>query len=221
MQVKIIVAIPTCSIERLPLLVKAVESIQAGSYKNVHPVIVADGSERLHDMAKKQLQNVTILLNKKRMDWTVSVNRVFKEFDADYYVYASDDLIFPQNCIENAVTTMKKRFPDGFGLVTISKKNRCPFALIGRKFVEHFPDRQVFCPDFVHYGGDSELMRTVTKLGIFAYPPDRQSQVKHFRQKDETWRIARRIRGRDRVVFFRRKEKDYLWGVDFNLVVNL
>lgn len=218
MQVTVI--IPSCSTERIPLLTQAVESIRSGSYKNVRIVIIADGNRSIQWAMEKQ-DKVTVLFNKKRMDWTFSVNRAFKEFDSDYYVYASDDLIFPPDCIENALATMKKRFPDGFGLVTISKKNRCPFALIGRKFVEHFPDRQVFCPDFVHYGGDSELMRTVTKLGIFAYPPDRESQVKHSRNKDETWRIARRIRGRDRVVFFRRKEKDYLWGVDFNLVVNL
>lgn len=215
MQVTVI--IPSCSTERIPLLAQAVESIRAGSYKNIRIVIIADGNPSIQWAMKKQ-DKVTVLFNKKRMDWTFSVNRAFKEFDSDYYAYASDDLIFPSNCIESAVATMKKRFPDGFGLVTISKKNRCPFALIGRKFVEHFPDRQVFCPDFVHYGGDTEMMRMVRKLGIFAYPPNRESQVRHSRMKDETWRIARRVRGRDGAIHAKRLEKGYIWGVDFNLV---
>ena len=215
---KVIVVIPTCSSERIPLLIQTVESIQAGSYKNVHVVVVADGNPHIHEVANKKLHNVSVLLNEKRMDWNFSVNRVFKEFDADYYIYASDDLIFPPDCITHAMATMQKRFPDGFGLVTLSKKNRCPFGLLGRKFVEHFPDRQVFCPDLIHYGGDSELMRMVSKLGLFAYPPERESQVRHSRLKDETWKLARRTRSRDRAIFNKRQEKDYLWGIDFNLI---
>ena len=215
---KVVVIIPTCSSERLPLLIQTVESIQVGSYKNVHVVIVADGNSHIQEIANKKLHNVSVLLNKERRDWVFSINRVLKEFNSEYYVFASDDLIFPPDCIKHAMATMQKRFPDGFGVVTISKKNRCPFGLMGRKFVEHFPDCQVFCPELIHYGGDSELMRAIRKLDIFAYPPERGSQVKHSRLKDETWRIARKIRGRDRAIFYKRQEKGYLWGVDFKLI---
>lgn len=215
---KVTVIIPTCSPERLPLLIKAVESIQAGSYKDVHVVVVADGNSYIAEIANKKLRHVSVILNKERRDWVFSINRVLKDFDSPYYIYASDDLFFPPDCITYAMATMQKRFPDGFGVVTIGKKNRCPFGLMGRKFVEHFPDRQVFCPELIHYGGDSELMRAVCKLGIFAYPPQRESQVKHQRLKDETWRISRRTRSRDREIYHKRQEKGYLWGVDFNLI---
>ena len=215
---KVTVIIPTCSSERIPLLIQAVESIQAGSYKDVHVVIVADGSPYIAKIANKKLRHVSVISNRERMDWVFSINRVLKEFDSDYYIYASDDLIFPPDCIKHAMATMQKRFPDGFGVVTIGKKPHCAFGLMGRKFVEHFPDRQVFCPELIHYGGDSELMRAVTKLGIFAYPPERESQVKHSRLKDETWKLARKTRSRDRAIFHRRQEKGYLWGVDFNLI---
>ena len=215
---KVTVIIPTCSSERIPLLIQTVESIQAGSYKDVYPVIVADGNPHIADVANKKLRHVSVISNEKREDWVFSINRVLKEFDSPYYIYASDDLIFPPDCIKHAMATMEKRFPDGFGVVTISKKNRCPFGLMGRKFVEHFPDHQVFCPELIHYGGDSELMRAVCKLSIFAYPPQRESQVKHSRLKDETWKLARRTRSRDRAIYHRRQEKGYLWGVDFNLI---
>ena len=215
---KVTVIIPTCSSERIPLLIQTVESIQAGSYKDVHVIVVADGNPHIAQVANKKLHNVSVILNKERRDWVFSINRVLKEFDSPYYIYASDDLVFPPDCIKHAMATMQKRFPDGFGLVTISKKIRCPFALIGRKFVEHFPDRQVFCPELIHYGGDSELYRAVIKLGKFAYPPERASQVKHFRLKDETWKLAKSTRSRDRAIFHRRQEKGYLWGVDFNLI---
>jgi len=114
--------------------------------------------------------------------------------------------------------TMQERFPDGFGVVTIGKKNRSAFGLFGRKLADHFPARQVFCPDFIHYAGDSELHRTVTKLGKFAFPPKRDSGVLHARLKDQTWRLARAVRRRDHAIRIRREEKGYRWGIDFNLI---
>ena len=215
---KITIAIPTCSSERIPLLIRTVESIQAGTYKNVHPIIVADGNPKIERVAREKLHHVSVISNRERCDWIFSVNRVLKEWDSDYYIYASDDLVFPPDCIKKAMQTMQQSFPDGFGLVTITKKNRCPFGLIGRKFVEYFPDRQVFCPDYIHYRSDTELQKTVKELRIFAFPPERTNQVEHFRRKDETWRLARKIKARDSRIYNRRQEKGYLWGVDFNLI---
>ena len=216
---KIIIIIPTCSSTRLPMLIKTVESIQAGSYKNVYPIIVADGNLRIQEEANKQLHSVSVISNKERKDWVFSINRVLKEFDSDYYIYASDDLFFPPDCIKYAMATMQKRFPDGFGVISIGKKNRSAFGLFGRKLADHFPDRQVFCPDFIHYAGDSELHRTITKLGKFAFPPQRESMVQHSRLKDQTWRLARAVRSRDHVIRLKREEKGYMWGIDFNLIV--
>jgi len=216
---KVTIIIPTCSSERIPMLIKTVESIQAGTYKNVHPVIVADGNPKIFEVANKRLHNVSVLKNDKRMDWVFSINRVLKELDSDYYIYGSDDLFFPPRLIEYAMVTMKKRFPDGFGVISIGKKHRSAFGLFGRKWADHFPDRQVFCPDFIHYAGDSELHRTVMKLGKFAFPPERDEMVRHARMKDETWRLARRVRTRDHTIRTEREAKGYMWGVDFNLVV--
>lgn len=224
---KVTIAIPSCSSERIPLLIQTVESIQAGSYKDVDVVIVADGNPQIYELIdksiyeianRKMLYNVSAIFNIERIDWNASINRVFKEFDSEYYIYASDDLIFPPDCIKHAMATMQRCFPDGFGVVTIGKKPKCAFGLLGRKFAEHFPDRQVMCPDFIHYGGDSELLRTIKELGVFTFPPERESQVKHSRLKDETWRLARRIRTRDRAIYFKRQEKGYKWGIDFNLI---
>lgn len=215
---KIVVIIPTCSSERIPLLIQTVESIQAGSYKNVHPVIIADGNQHIYEVAWKKLHNVSITMNKTRIDWVASMNRALRQWDSEFYIFASDDLIFPRDCIKHAIATMQRRFSDGFGVVAIGKKTRCTFGLLGRKLVDHFPERQVFCPDYVHFCSDPELMNMAKRLKIFAVPPERESQVKHFRNKDETWRLARANRDRDREIHAERQEKGYLWGIDFNLM---
>lgn len=218
---KVTVIIPTCSSDRILMLIQAIESIIHGSYREFDIVIVADGNPYIAGIFNKGKYGdygVTIILNKKRIGWIASMNRALKEVKSEYYIYASDDLIFPADCIENAMARMQERFPDGYGLVTISKKNRCPFGLIGNKFVEHFPDRQVFCPDYIHYGSDTELRKFVMDSDLFAYPPERESQVVHRRSNDETRRIARQVRDRDHKIRDERKEKGYLWGRDFNLV---
>lgn len=200
------------------MLNRAVKSIQSGTYKDVHPVIVADGNQKIYEMANKQLHHVSVLQNKRRKDWIFSVNRVFKEFDSDFYIYAADDVEFPPTCIENAVRTMRERFPDGFGLITVAKRKRAPFGLIGRKLVNHFPDRQVFCPDYIHYCSDSEFTGVIKRMGIFFWPPDRKIQIIHHRKGDETSRWAKKVRDRDYSVRDERREKGYRWGIDFNLV---
>jgi len=215
---KIIVAIPTCSSERIPMLIQTVESIQVGTYKNIHPVIVVDGNSHICEVANKRLHNVSVILNKERMDWVFSVNRVLREFDSDYYIYAADDLFFPPACIEYAMIKMGERFPDGFGVVSIGKKHRCAFGLFGRKFIEHFPDRQVFCPDYVHYGSDTELWRTVDRLRKFAFIAHRPSSVNHKRIEDETWRLAEKFRTRDQEIYYQREKMGLNWGIEFKLI---
>jgi len=215
---KVTIIIPTCSSSRIPLLINTVETIQAGEYKDVHPIIVADGNPHIIEIANKRLHDITIISNKKRMDWVFSVNRVLKEFDSDYYIYASDDLNFRPGCIKYAMARMQECFPDGFGVISIGKKNRAAFGLFGRKWVDHFPDRQVFCPNYIHYASDSELMRCCRMLGKYGFPLERDSMVLHSRLKDDTWRLARRVKSRDHWVRQEREEKGYLWGIDFNLV---
>ena len=219
----VMIIIPTTSLERFQLLVDTIDSIRTGSYKNTHVAIVSDGNSKLFEAIRTrnewlELRNITVIANKERKDWVFSVNRVLKEFDSEYYIYASDDLIFPPDCIEYAMVAMGKCFPDGFGDVDLGRKNRGTFGLFGRKLVNHFPGRQVFCPDYVHYCSDGEFYRAVKKMGKYAYPPERGSQVEHFRLNDETRRFARRVRAEDRKIWHEREEKGYLWGIDFNLV---
>jgi len=216
--VKVTIIIPSCSSGRIPMLIKTVESIQAGTYKNIHPIIVADGNPKIERVASEKLHHITVISNKERMDWVFSINRVLKEFDSDYYIFGSDDLIFPFDCIKCAMARMQECFPDGFGVVSIGKKGKTTFGLFGHRFADHFPDRQVFCPDYIHYAGDSELERTVKTLGKYAFPPKRDSSVQHFRKKDDTWRLARAVRDRDHSIRNERWEKGYMWGIDFNLV---
>lgn len=220
---KITIAVPIVSFGRFSLLFNLIKSIQAGTYKNVHIVIVVDGNAELFEAVKLrnhafQWKNISVILNTERKDWVFSINRVFKEFDSEYYIYASDDLIFPPTCIEDAMKMMQECFPDGFGLVSLWRTNKAIIGLIGRRFVEHFPNCQVLCPDFIHYSADAEFSRIAEKIGKLARRPKDGFRVKHYTMKDETQSLAQEARKKDTEVCNERTDKGYEWGIDFNLV---
>ena len=215
---KITIAIPIVSFDRLGLLLKEIKSIEAGTYKDTCVVIVVDGNRSLYEALKEKLPSFkgSIVLNEKRRGWVASINRVFKEFDSEYYIYGSDDLVFPFKCIEDAMETMKENFPDGYGVVTLGRKHKAIFGLIGRKWVEHFPDRQVFCPFYTHYGADPEHTEFAIRVGKFAYPADRNSQVIHYRTNDKTRIYSRASRFKDLTLHQEREAKGRLWGITFD-----
>lgn len=219
---KVTVAIPIVSHERLPLLSKAVKSLQAQTYKDIHIVIIVDARPELYKVVKSQFasDSILVVMNEKHTYWVGSVNLVFEVFNSDYYVYAADDITFPPNCIMNAMLIMEHCFIDGFGLVNLFRKNKATFGLFGRKFAEHFPKCQVFCPDFIHYGADREITEVATELGVYdANSLTRQNQVKHqLKIEDETWREVEKIKGKDPETRRLRRKKGYKWGIDFNLV---
>ena len=161
--------------------------------------------------------NVSVIRNKKRRGWVASTNRILKEFPADYYIYGSDDLVFPPDLIKGAMFIMKSEFPDGFGVVTLGRRHKAIFGLIGNKWVEQFPDRQVFCPFYTHYGADPEHTAFAHKIRKFAFHPDRteKMQVKHYRRNDETRRFSRSSRDKDLALHKDRLARGRIWGIDF------
>lgn len=221
---KVTVIIPTCFSERLPGLIRTVESILTGSYKDVHIVIVADGDPKVYELMgdfveRKSYNNVTVILNKERVEYAASFNRAVREFDSDFYVWACDDLVFPPDCIKRAMEIMHKNIIAGNGIVSLSKTNKATTGLFGRKWRDRFPDRQVFCPDYIHYGADAEASCVAMELGAFAFLPKIANRVKHFIiRHDKTWGVVVKAGRCDREMKEERRKKGYKWGINFDLI---
>lgn len=201
-------------------LKKTVESIFDGDYKDVCISIMMDGnvslsSQIIHSYAR-------ILINEKRMDYVYSMNRLLQESeDTDAVLYASDDLVFPSYAISTLVEEMEKRFPDGNGLVGLNQDCQgidSAFGLMGRKFIERFPERQVFCPDYVHFVSDSELGAFARMIKKFYFCS--HVTLHHDRSHDRTWELGIDVWFKDMKVSEKRAEKKFLWGRGFELIGN-
>jgi len=214
------VILPSCSTERLPMLIRTCGTVMAQTHQRTKPLVVADGNVEIFNAIRNL--DLCALFNETRRDWIYSINRVVATVPSDFYVYASDDLIFDPDCIKNAMAVMRNKFPDGDGVVSIrqilEREKGCStaFGMFGTKFADRFPNRAVFCPDYVHYYSDAELGRVAAALNRLAHCEN--ATVKHSRPRDETWRLAHTVLNRDKTVRQDRRKRGFEWGLDFELM---
>jgi len=141
------------------------------------------------------------------------MNRALRLAVSDVAMYAADDLVFRPDCLAIAVAELKKRYPDGNGLVCMNQTVvgcSSAFGLMGRKFIEHFPNREVFCPDYTHLASDFELGKYARANNIFHYC--KEAVMNHHRGHDETWQHVAKIKDQDLQIQSQRVERGLIWG---------
>jgi len=208
------VCIPT--IDRFGLIRKTVESIFNGDYKNLSITIIVDDGRKVYfdrlKMTKGRHPQVKMMFNEKRLGWPKSMNRIFRETDYDFYFYASDDLDFNLDTITKAMADMKRLFPDGDGIIGITQQlgKFCPaaFGLVGRKWVNRFPERRMFYPRYIHFCSDSELWRYSRQVKRFHLS---KASVHHNRPFDDSKKLAQTTLTRDRRIWFPRRDSGKFW----------
>ena len=224
---KMIVNIIIPTYKRFESLKKTMHSIKNSDYKETFTTIVADGFDDRNEHFKDSQTNV--LYNAERKGWIFSMNRVLNLINGDLYFYGADDIQFFPDCISKLVNAMKEIFPTGDGLVSVRqdmilshdrinhKKCGGAFGLMGRKFIDRFPERAVFCPDYFHGGSDRELRNFAVRAGIYHFCQD--ALVLHSRmEKDETRRLRKEASSRDNETRKTRKARGLFWGETFERV---
>jgi len=203
--------------DREELLRKCIKSIKDSYYEDISIFVIVDGNKALYH--KLLSENMPMLFNEERMDYVYAMNRALRHMEiTDAILYASDDLEFAPDCISKAVQMLQENFPDGDGLIGLNQQNRrygskSAFGLVGKKFINRFPDCQMFCPKYVHYGSDTELGNYARSLGRFRFCEE--AMLLHFIVKDETDRLVRPVRKIDEALRESRESKGLIWGKKF------
>ena len=157
--------------------------------------------------------------------WLPEVNKILKDITG-YMIMGADDMDFHPNAIKYAVNILKSNYPDGDGVVgfnqvTLSNFCKAGFVVMGRKFIDWFPDSRVYCPDYKHYFADTELFEYASLIKKFTYCPEAKVNHYHFSitgNMDSTAMISKRSYAFDSETYAKRQEKKFLWGRDFNRV---
>jgi len=170
-------------------------------------------------------EGVNTKILKNTTGWLPAVNAALKDIDG-YFLMGADDMLFKGGAIQKALDVMEREYPDrdgvvGFNQVTLEKFCEAAFVLMGDKFMDRFPDRQVYCPDYRHYYADTEFMKYAKSVNKFTYC--KEAEVEHYHpvytgKQDETNKVSRLSYKQDRQTASERSEKGFLWGRDFGLI---
>lgn len=150
-------------------------------------------------------------------------NDRMEESQADALCYLNDDVLLEKGSLVKAFEILRQMNFDG--VVGFDIKNRtevdqpclAAFGIIGMKYADRFPRRQVFCPEYTSLFADMELQCQAEKLGRFKYL--RGCSVVHLHpayspnDHDFTHLHTRRNLIKDRETFDRRRALGLIWGL--------
>ena len=138
------------------------------------------------------------------------------------FIYATDDIEFLPKSIATAYETFFLNFPDGDGMVAFAqvgnrKYNPGGVALIGQKFLNRYPDRKLFYPEYFHFACQ-EIHMAAEKLGKFIL--EENAIVHHHNpnlekhEMDQTHLDARLHKTQDHNMIAHRKSEGLIWGIN-------
>jgi len=227
-KMKFDVVIPTY--KRIKKLERMLKSVEAQGKKNFEVFVYfdnkdVDGFEHFKD--RKDIN--CILLGSQHRAFGVW-NRHLNSLIADAMFYVCDDIEFQPGCFSHVEKYFNEVFPTTDGLLGLNQKNiekgvgfsRNAMGVIGKKFAERFPEKQVFCPDFISFGADSELGTYAREQKVFLYGEDARIIHHHPAHEksevDETHRIVREKTMDDKDTYRLRRGKNLIWGRTFERV---
>ena len=150
--------------------------------------------------------------------------------DPDIMVWLCDDTTVHPDWAWAMTNTYLGKFPQLDGVMGFRQDNlhgkcetaKAAFGCVGRKFINTFPERNPFCPDYYSLYVDTEIEQTARWMGRFYHAPN--VKVDHFHPaagpeyEDATHHWVRRFKTTDYRVHLKRKMLGVLWGLDFTLV---
>jgi len=207
-------------------LEKCLESISCSSYLALYiycydlEVDLDLKNERVMNALKHKGNGVNTFIPRedKNILTIESHNRVCKI--KGHFLGLSDDIVFHLGAIDAAVRMLEEEL-DSDGIVDFTVANMdapdgC-FMLLGDKFIEKFPDRTPYCPEYKFMFASAELRDFAKSIGRFRKCPD--AKLDHFHpsitgKPDET---HNRIRSKgiisdDQRRYSERKKAGKLWS---------
>lgn len=158
----------------------------------------------------------------------VIVNELVAQSEASIVVVLADHIVPKPGLIEAVIRAFEGR-PD-IGMVGLNIVNMPPapgvreycFFALCRPFINHFPDRQVLCPDYHHFYGDTELGNFASAADAFVFAQDAEIETHHVNNgladPDDTWRASRSRKKQDVETYELRQRKGLVWGKTFERV---
>lgn len=222
------IVIPT--INRHEKLTKCLESINKakGEYQVNVFVYYSDIKHEFYSELSSKYSFVRVIETK---DYKAPEfwNSHLKEMKSDCMMYLNDDTEMFEDTIKNTIDIMDCVGSDFDAVLGINQVNlpdgqklKSAFGVIGTKFADRFPQRQVFCPDYHRFYIDAELLEYSEEIQKFYYCPS--IRINHYHGSfyagliDDTHKEVRKYSSTDKRTASMRRAQGYLWGKNFGLI---
>jgi len=175
------------------------------------------------------LSNINVIALKKEYIAPDLFNDFLEDMEEDLLIYTTDDTIFLDNCISNALKDMENLEYDGvvgFNVANCPSGQGCnaSHGMISKKFSNRFPNNKVFCPEYRVLYIDEELMNYA--ISVDKFKSSSEAKILHFHpavtkeKPDSTHIHHRRNKNSDIVTYKKRKELNLIWGESFETVLS-
>lgn len=212
---EISIVIPTRN--RLEKLKRVLDSIPSLNY--LHIIVVCDGDVNTYDFLVQHRKDVDSKLVPENKGAVYCRNLIAHHIQ-DGLLYATDDIVFMENSIQHAFEIFNKTFLDDDGVVGFVQEGNSfhptGVGLVGQKFLQRYPSKQLFCPQYFHFACQ-EIHDLCQKVGG-KFVQDSQAKVFHYhpcnypKEMDQTHKDARKFKAKDFSVIEYRKKHNLTWG---------
>ena len=220
------ICIPT--LNRRDKLQVCLNSIFQGAKTDKVKVSIYFGDKEELEFFQEQLMNIPTVdcnyLESYRVPdfW----NARLLELKEDALLYINDDVEFYEDTLEVILEDFKRRFPDTDGVMGLNQVNikdpnkvQSAFGVIGTKYANRFPDRQVWAPFYDRFYCDWEVWKYAVDIKRFFY--NEWARINHYHPctnralEDATHNKVRTYLKSDKQTFQRRQASNLLWGHSF------
>lgn len=184
-------------------------------------LVACDGDPHAYsDLVKSPPHpSMTVVLQAKHLGSVATRNAVIPGCK-DGVLYGVDDIDFIPGSLEAAFLAFNGHFPDDDGVVGFCQTgihawHKTGVALVGKKWLDRYPGRRLFCPDYYHFAAQ-EIAWLADKTKRFHQC--KEAQITHFNpcfdtaHMDQTHTEARARGKADRALRNTRKKAGIIWG---------
>ena len=202
---------------RIEKLQKTLASIPKRSY--IETLLVFDGDKEGLEYFKGKGQRCFYI--SKHIGSVAARNLALRLYNIDGLLYATDDIIFEHHSIPHAFHFFNKKFPDNDGVVGfVQNKSFHPtgVALVGNKFLNRYPEKQLFYPKYYHFACQ-EILSYCETFPEKKFYQDEKAKIIHFHpcfyknENDKTHVEARKFKEQDLKMSAERKERNLVWPI--------
>ncbi len=153
-------------------------------------------------------------------------NKYLRECRADAMCYLNDDVLVKEDIFKQIIKAFVIHFPDFDGVIGLNQKNiidlqkvESAFGVIGIKYANRFPNKEIFCLDYYRFFADFELWQYAKSINKFVFC--KEAQLVHLHPafykdlEDETHKEVRKYLSLDKKTFRQRQLNNLIWGQTF------